>query len=103
MPFPGPLTYTYTNVSVGAASTLLVVANKRRAYLAIYNRSDEQVDMMTGIPAILGTGIPIAQTASTGVMPAIHEWSYGRGNLTRQAVNGICTSGTKTVTVVEGF
>jgi len=103
MPFPGPLTFTYTNVTVGAASTQLIAANRHRAYLAVYNRSDEQVDMMTGIAAVLGEGIPIAPTASTGVMPALHEWSFLRGNLTREAVNAICTSGAKVVTVVEGF
>ena len=100
---PGPLRFEYANVSVGAATTVLATADANRKYLAIFNRSDEQVDVMEDADAVLGEGTPLAPTASTGALPSFHEWSQGKGNFTQQAINGICTSGTKTVTVKEGF
>ena len=100
---PGPLSFTYTNVTVGAASTLLIAANDKRYYLGIFNRSDEEVDVTENAVAVLGTGTPLAPTASTGALPSFHEWTTHRGNLTRQAVFGICTNGAKDVTVKEGF
>ena len=100
---PGPLSFTYTNVTVGAVSTLLIAANPRRYYLAVFNRSDEQVDVTENAVAVLGTGTPLAPTASTGALPSFHEWTTHRGNLVQHAVYGICTSGAKIVTVKEGF
>ena len=100
---PGPLSFTYTNLNVGAASTLLIAANSKRYYLAIFNRSTEQVDVTENAPAVLGAGTPIAPTASTGALPSFHEWSTHRGNLTQQPLYGICTSGGMAITIKEGF
>lgn len=99
---PGPLAYTYTQVTVGAASTELVAANSKRMYLMIINRSTERIDLKEGAAAVSGEGTPLNPVDASSNIMGWHEWSQHLGNLTQEAVNGICASGGKTVTVKEG-
>ena len=99
---PGPLVIVSTNVTVGSTSTALVAANRKRMFLQIINRSDERVDVVENATAVAGEGIPLNPVDSDSNIQGAYEWSQGTGNLTQQAVNGICASGSKTVTVREG-
>ena len=100
---PGPLSFTYTNVAVGAVSTLLIAANSKRYYLAVFNRSAEIVDLQENAPAVVGEGTPLNPVDGDGNIQGWHEWSTHLGNLTRQAVYGITPGGGDIVTVKEGF
>ncbi len=100
---PGPLSFTYTNVPVGAVSTQLIGANPLRYYLAVFNRSAEIVDLKENAPAVVGEGTPLNPVDADGNIQGWHEWSTHLGNLTRHAVFGITAGGADVVTVKEGF
>lgn len=93
------LKYTQTNVVVGTGTTVLSARNEKRKYLLIQNRSTEDVDIMIEGPAILGSGIVIAAKGNPGSAVLFSE---AQQNLTIEKISGICTSGTKTVSVTEG-
>ena len=96
-----PVAETYTNVVVGAASTLLCAANTVRKRVIIINRSDEMVDCKSSAAAVAGEGIPLNPVDASGNIQGAYEWSNGRGNGVTGAIYGICASGTKTVSVIE--
>lgn len=94
----GPLKYSHTNVSVGSSTTVLAAANPNRKWLLIQNRSDEAVDIKIGASAVSGEGIKLAADGNPG---SAFEMSFGIGNMNNEIINGICASGSKTVTVNE--
>jgi hypothetical protein len=98
---PPALDYTITEVTVGATTTQLVASNAFRRFLMIQNKSDEAVYIKIGEAAVQDEGIQLSPVASGNVQGQI-EFSSGLENLTREAINGICTSGSKTVVVIEG-
>jgi len=97
----GPLTYTHTQVSCGSSTTELAAANSKRLYLRIENVSDEIVDIKIGADAVAGEGIRLHPVAATGHLHSVFEMSEALGNLSQDAVNGICTSGSKNVNVTS--
>ncbi len=100
---PGPLSFTYTNLPVGAVSTQLVGPNPRRYYLAVFNRSTERVDLKENDVAVALEGTPLNPVDADGNIQGWHEWSTHLGNLTCHAVYGITAGGGMLVTVKEGF
>ena len=81
------------NATVGSTTTELVAANPARKYLAIINASDEEVYLAVGANAVMNKGIYLAKTGGSFEMVMT--------NRSPEAVNGICTSGSKNVTVQE--
>jgi len=98
----GPLTYTHTQVACGAATTELAAANPRRLYLRIENISDELVSIKFGAAAVATEGILLQMIAAAGHLASVYEVSEAKGNLSTQAINGICASGAKNVNVTSG-
>lgn len=82
-----------TKISVGAATTVILAANASRAYLAIVNDSDEVVYIAIGANAVMNSGIRL--NPNGGVLELTET------DVPTQAVNGICASGGKNVTVQE--
>jgi len=90
------LTYSVpANVSVGSSTTVILAANAARKYLAIVNDSDEAIYLAFGAAAVMNRGIRL--NANGGCFEAIGA------NLTQQAINGICATGTKNITVQEAI
>ena len=103
MSWEGPVgSLTPSNVVVGNATTELAAANKNRRHLQVINRSDERVDIKFGEDAVSGEGVPVNAIDGTGNIQGTYEISEKHSNLFLGAINGICVSGGKTVTVVEG-
>lgn len=88
------LTYSApANKSVGSSTTEILVASTSRKYLCIVNDSDEIIYLAFGASAVLNKGIRL--NAAGGVCEI-----FGI-NICQQAVNGICASGSKNVTIQE--
>ena len=81
-------------VSVGATSTAILAANADRKYACIVNISDEWVYLGLGEAAVADQGIPLAPNG-------MGKYEITPDNRFVGAVNGICASGSKTVTKVE--
>ena len=84
---------TSSNKSVGSSTTAIIAANTARKYLAIVNDSDEAVYLGLGVSAVMNKGIRLNPNGGTFEINAL--------NLCTGAINGICTSGSKNVTVTE--
>ena len=89
-------TPTHTQPSIGTGTTVALAANANRLYALFVNDSDEAIYIKLGVAAVMNQGIRL--NASGGS----YEMSKQIGNLYVGAVNGICTSGTKALLVVEG-
>ncbi len=93
---PGAYTTpTHTNPTIGTQTTVALAANTTRLYALFANQSGEEIDIKLGTAAVLAQGIPIPNGYN-------YEMSKKFGNLYTGTVNGICTSGGKTLLVVEG-
>lgn len=84
---------TSGGVTVGSSSTAILAANPDRKSATIVNASDEVVYLQLGATAVSGQGIYLA--ASGGA------FNIDKNNLFTGAINGICASGGKVVTVTE--
>jgi len=91
--------FSNTNVSVGNSSTLLAAANSDRKYLRLQNDSDEAIYISIGAAAVMNKGVRL--TVPGAARATIYEISAMHGNLTTEAVYGICTSGSKNCLVLE--
>jgi len=90
------LTYSApANKSIDSATTEILDANTNRKYVCIVNDSNEIVYLAFGADAVMNKGIRL--NANGGAFEAVGT------NLTQQTVNGICTNGTKNVTVQEAI
>jgi hypothetical protein len=89
-------TPTQAAITVGAATTIALVANVARLYALFVNDSDEEVYLMFGADAVLNEGIRLNANGGN------YEMSKQFGNLYTGAVNCICTSGSKILLVTEG-
>jgi len=87
--------YTNTAVTVGNTTTAILAAEPSRMHVVIVNDSDEAVYLAFGADAVLNSGVRL--NASGG------SYEMNPDNLYAGAINGICTSGQKVVTVVEGI
>ena len=100
---PDRLAYTHTVVNVGAGSTPILAANQTGVkYILIQNVSNQVVWIKMGAAAVLleGIGLPSVDAASNP--QGAYELSVGAGNVTLDAINGICAGGNKNVTVTVG-
>ncbi len=82
-----------TSVSVDATTTVVVAENTKRGGLIMVNDSDETIYLALGADAVLNKGIRL--NAAGGVYEI--NWT----NMTHEAVNAICASGSKNLTVHE--
>ena len=86
-------TSTPTSVVVGNTSTKILSAKENRAYVVITNDSDEEIYLSLGSPAVQGAGIPL--TTKGSVIEIAGDKPF-RGD-----VYAICTSGGKSVAILE--
>ena len=84
---------TSGSVTVGSSSTAVLAANPDRKSATIVNGSDEVVYLQLGATAVSGEGIYLV--AAGGAFNIDH------GNLFTGAINAICASGGKVVSVTE--
>ena len=91
---------TQTKITVGASSTLILAANPDRTYLRIANLSDEIISIKNTDAAVANEGWTI-QPISTNNGSDVLELKYP--NIPAGQINGICASGSKVVSVVEGY
>lgn len=85
---------TQDGVTVGSSTTQIAPVNANRLYLAIVNDSDEDIYLALGNSAVLNEGIRI--NANGG------SFEMNGTNLFTGIVNGICSSGSKNVTLLQG-
>jgi hypothetical protein len=87
-------TATNTKVSVGSSSTSVLALNASRKFAIFVNDSDETIYLNLSGTAVMNEGIRL--NANGG------SYEINLNNLYTGAVTGICSSGTKNLTVVEG-
>lgn len=85
---------TDTFVTVGAASTVVRVANQNRAELDLVNDSIQSIYVAFGNDAVVGSGKRL--NAAGGA------YHMGPENLFHGAINAICTDGDANLCVSEG-
>jgi len=85
----------HETVTVGNTTTAVLAQNQKRRYLLLQNDSNEVIYVAFGKPAVLNEGIRLA--ASGGQFEMI-----GDSGIYGQAINGICTSGSKDLLVTYG-
>ena len=88
-------TVTDDSVTVGAVTTVILAANSRRVNAVFVNDSNEVIYLARGNAAVLNEGIRL--NASGG------SFEINDDNLYLGAINGICASGQKNITVSEGI
>lgn len=81
---------TNTSVTVGSSTTEIAAANLKRIELVLVNDSSETIYLGIGASAVMNKGVRL--NANGG--------SYVERNSTA-AINGICSSGSKNICVVE--
>lgn len=87
-------TATNTKVSVGSSSTSVLASNASRKFAIFINDSDETIYLNLSGTAVMNEGIRL--NANGG------SYEINLNNLYTGAITGICSSGTKNLTVVEG-
>jgi hypothetical protein len=88
-------TLSNAGVSVGASSTAILAANADRVYAVIVNDSDEAVYLALGEAAVMNAGVRLNANG-------LGTFELNATNPFVGVINGICASGSKNVTVVEG-
>ena len=83
-----------TKISVGSSSTEILASNSDRKIARIINDSDEIIYLAEGAIAVLNEGTRLNANGGT--------YEINSTGLHKQAINGICTSGSKNVTIMEG-
>lgn len=90
------LIYTHSAVTVGNTSTAILGANQSRVLLILQNISNEAMFFnLAGAAAADQTGLKLQATGTVGDTVILLEPP-------RDAVKGICASGSKTLLVTEG-
>lgn len=82
-----------SNVSVGSSTTLVLAANGTRRIANFVNDSDEDIYLALGEDAELNKGIRLNAGGGNYEINATNMW--------RGAVNAICASGSKNLSVSE--
>jgi len=93
--------YTGTKQAIGSASTLIKAANLNRHVLILQNDSDEAIYIKLGAAAVMSEGILLTPKSATD-SGASRITLVGELNFTG-AIYGICTSGSKNLTIAEGL
>ena len=89
------MTNDNTKVTVGSTSTLILKGKGSRKFAVLVNDSDETIYLALGEAAVLNEGIRL--NAEGGA------YEINANNPHDGAVYGICTSGSKNITVSERF
>ena len=87
-------TITTTNATVGSSTTQILASNSNRIYAIIVNDSDETIYLALSDSAEMNKGIRLGANGGTF---EINNNKHFTG-----AINAICTSGSKNVTITEG-
>ena len=94
-PFVDPLTsITNGTLSVGATTTVLLAENLDRKWAIFVNDSNEAIYLAFGEAAVMNSGMRLNATGGTFEMTTFDCY--------QGAINAICTSGSKNLTVMEG-
>jgi len=88
-------TPTHSKITVGNTTGVALAANANAIYRLFENISDENISIALGTAAVDGEGIVLVSKGS-------YEMSKKAGNLYTGAVNAICASGGKSLSVLEG-
>jgi len=96
---PLPISNIYTptinsKISVGSGTTVILTANADRKIARIINDSNEIIYLAEGASAIMNEGTRLNANGGT--------YEINSTALHKSAINGICTSGGKNVTILEG-
>jgi hypothetical protein len=83
-------TSTPTSVTVGAASTQVLAANASRLQAVLVNNSDEEIYYAKGASAVLNAGVRLNAYGGSATI-----------NGFKGAINAICASGGKNLSVME--
>ena len=86
-------TSTTTKVAVGASTTVILATNPNRKGAVFTNDSDEDIYLAFGNSAVMNEGLLLGQDYP--------PFKIDGACLFTGAVNGICTSGSKNLTVTE--
>ena len=94
---PSTVSYEHTPVVVGTLSTTVLAKNSDRKYALIVNVSDETIFLKIGVSpsALLNEGIPVGPNRGS------FEMSPHFGNLSQEAIAGVCATGGKLMLVTE--
>lgn len=89
-------TITPTKVTVGNTTTVVLAADAsdKREYVAIVNDSDEPVYIALGATAVMNEGIRLNAGGGALELSGENQW--------QGAINGICASGGKNITLSYG-
>lgn len=90
---PVSVELAFSAVSVGATTTQIVAANSSRKFIRLTNISDETQYFKFGASAVMSEGLTLTAGATFEMGPELIDV---------RVLNGICASGSKSVTVVEG-
>jgi len=85
-------------VTVANTSTTVLAANALRKFAIIRNDSDEVVYLKLGSTALANKGIRLDKGTNPG-----NEFKIDALNLYQGIITAICASGSKVVTVTEGY
>ena len=85
------------NKSIDATTTEIIAEDGDRKYAILYNDSNEIVYLGIGAPAVMNQGPRMNPEGGFYEM-----LKAAGGNFSMQAVNGICASGGKNVTIQTG-
>jgi hypothetical protein len=89
-----PSIATGTKVTVGSSSTTILAANANRNFAVFVNDSDETIYLDLSGTAVINSGIRL--NANGGA------YEINLANMYTGIVTGICSSGSKNITVTEG-
>ena len=84
-----------TNVSVTNSSTEIIDANAARKWCIITNIGNQDVFLAAGQTALVDKGALLGKRGGAIVLDA--------SNMSTEAINGIVSSGTATVMILEGL
>ena len=98
--YPGQVFEIRTR-TVGATSTWVVRANGARNYMMLQNVSNEIIYINFGTGATSAQCIALQPAATAASGSDRYEMYPARGNLTKHSVYAVCTSGSKTLVIVE--
>ena len=102
MQLPVAFSMRQTVVSVAATSTTIVAANPTRKYLGVMNLGTVPVTLsFDGTPAVVGAGWILAAAPSAGTPGT--TLMFDKTGVPIQALNGIATTGTANIAVLEGY
>jgi len=87
-------TATPTKISVGSSSSTILAANANRNFAVFVNDSDENIYISLSGTAVMNEGIRLNSNGGA--------YEINQTNMYTGIIKGICSSGSKNITVTEG-